>query len=318
MDSNSGNESRRAVRIANCSGAKTDPGQHMLNQALYGNVDFITGDYLAEMNLGQNAEATKKGDHPGWEPTALDGLTLSLEVLNEKRIKVIINGGALNPKGLAEKTLEMINEKGLDLKVAWVSGDDLMPTIHELLSSEKEVLKHLDGDNSNVRLAEHAADFLDDPQKPIVSAHAYLGARAIRKGLEEGADIIICGRVSDASPVIGAAQYWHGWSDTDYDELAAALIAGHLIECSSYSTGANFAGFDTYPIEDLLDLGLPIAEISHNGDCVITKAESLNGIVTRDVVTCQLLYELQGNIYLHSDVKADITNVSVEQQSKNR
>lgn len=153
---------------------------------------------------------------------------------------------------------------------------------------------------------------------PIVSANAYLGIRAIRRGLDEGADIIICGRVSDASPVIASAAWWHGWKDDDFGPLAGALIAGHLIECSTYTTGANFSGFFTHDISELLDLGLPIAEVEANGDCVITKHKELNGFVDADTVTCQLLYELQGTIYLNSDVKADITNIRVINESKDR
>lgn len=128
----------------------------------------------------------------------------------------------------------------------------------------------------------------------------------------------IGGRVSDASPVIGAAQWWHDWPDTAYDELAGSLIAGHLIECSTYSTGANFAGFYKYETEALLDLGLPIVEIEANGECTVTKAEKLNGYVTQDIITCQLLYELQGDIYLNSCVKADISKISITQAGENR
>ena len=106
--SKDGTSAKRPIRIANCSGANADPGIHMLRQAKYGDCDVITGDYLAEFNLARHAEQFEKGAHPGWEPTALEGLTLSLEISNEKRIKVIINGGALNPKGLAEKTLELV------------------------------------------------------------------------------------------------------------------------------------------------------------------------------------------------------------------
>lgn len=180
-------------------------------------------------------------------------------------------------------------------------------------------LAHLDDDNSNVRLAEDTRTFLDDPERmPIVSANAYLGYRAIYRGLAEGADIVICGRVADASPVMGAAAWWHSWKEDDYDALAGSLVAGHLIECSTYATGANFAGFYQYDTASLLDLGLPIAEIDDLGHTVLTKHEALNGIVTVDTTKCQLLYELQGNIYLNSDVKADLVDISITQESKNR
>lgn len=307
--------SKRPVRVANCSGAKSDPGIHMLNQALYGDCDVITGDYLAEINLAENAEKYAFGSHPGWEPTALEGLTMSLPVLNEKRIKVVINGGSLNPQGLAEKIQALVEEKNLSLKVAWVSGDNLLPNATELLRNHME---HLDAVNPKVKPEQDTDNFLDDPNKPLVSCNAYLGARAITKGLQEGADIIICGRVSDASPVIGAAQWWHGWSDIAYDELAGALIAGHLIECSTYVTGANFSGFYTYETSQLLNLTLPIVEITSTGECVVTKAKNGNGYVTTDTVKCQLLYELQGDIYLNSCVKADISHISIEKESENR
>ncbi|KAK6501597.1 hypothetical protein TWF481_009432 [Arthrobotrys musiformis] len=311
---------KRAVRIANCSGAACDPGFHMYNQAKSGPVDVITGDYLAEVNLANSAEGMAKGTDPGWIPTALDGLQQTLEIANEKRIKIIINGGGLNPKGLAEKTLEMAKEKNLNLKIAYVDGDNLLPRVTSILDKIKTgEYKHLDNANSDVNLAENSDTFMDDPEgMPIVCANAYLGYRAIKQGLDEGADIIICGRVADASPVIGAAAWWHGWDESDYDALAGSLIAGHLIECSTYVTGANFAGAYQYPVEDLLNLGLPIVEIASTGECVVTKHEALNGIVTADTVKCQLLYELQGNIYLNSDVKADISHIKVQNEAKNR
>jgi hypothetical protein len=213
-----------------------------------------------------------------------------------------------------------VTSKGLDLTVAYVEGDDCFNRAYEILGDAKgEKLPHLDNVNANVQLAKDTKAFLQDRGgMPIVSANAYLGIRAIRRGLDNGADIVICGRVADASPVIAAAAWWHGWAETDYDELAGALIAGHLIECSTYTTGANFAGFFTHDIPELLNLGCPIAEIEANGECVITKHKDLNGFVDRDTVICQLLYELQGTIYLNSDVKADITNIRVENESKDR
>ncbi|RYC61326.1 hypothetical protein CHU98_g4903 [Xylaria longipes] len=307
------------IRIANCSGATPDPGDLMLTQATAGPVDVITGDYLAEANLAQYAEAYAKGEHPGYVASAYNGLQLSLEAINEKRIKVVINGGGLNPKGLAEAVHKTVNNRGYNLKIAYVEGDDLLPVVHDIVKPDGSgQLPHFDSTNNEVKLAKDTDNFLQDPNKRIVAANAYLGCRAIRFGLEHGADIIICGRVADASPVMGAAQWWHGWKDDDFDKLAGALVAGHLIECSTYGTGSNFAGFDRYTIQQLLHLGCPIAEIAENGEAVITKHEALNGVVTEEVVKCQLLYELQGNIYLNSDVKADITNVAVRQVGPNR
>lgn len=230
----------------------------------------------------------------------------------------MINGGALNPKGLALKVHEFVNSKNLDLRVAYVEGDDLLGKIDEILSKDGS-LPHLDNSNSSIQLAKDTEVFLSNKERnKIVSANAYLGGRAIRRGLETGADIVICGRVADASPVIGAAAWWHQWAPDNFDALAGALVAGHLIECSSYITGANFAGFYKYEISELLNLGHGIVEVDANGDCVVTKHEALGGFVTADTVKCQFLYELQGNIYLNSDVKADTTHIRIEEVGKDR
>ncbi|KAL9053100.1 MAG: hypothetical protein Q9162_004964 [Coniocarpon cinnabarinum] len=295
-----------------------DPGYQMLRQATQGDVDFITGDYLAEMNLAENAEAFAAGNHLGWEPTAWDGLQQSLEAIAERNIKVIINGGAVNPRGLAEETHKLAVQKNLPLKVGYVEGDNLTAEVKDLLKKSGDLPRHLDPEGHGIQLAKNAHDYLDTQNKPLVAAHAYLGARGIVRGLEQGADIIICGRVADASPVIGAAWWWHRWRDTDYDELAGALVAGHLIECSGYVTGSNFAGFTDYPLETFVDIAYGIAEIDRDGTCVITKHEDTKGIVNEDTVLTQFLYELQGDIYLNSDVKAYISDISVQQLAPNR
>ncbi|OAA44206.1 DUF1446 domain-containing protein [Metarhizium rileyi] len=271
-------------------------------------------------------EAEKVAGEPdssdaGWVPTALEGLRLTLDVADQKRIKIIVNGGGLNPKGLAEKTHKMIKDKQLNLRVAYIDGDNLMQKVHSILPDAGTASKlHLDSANEHVQLAQGSLSFLQDPEHmPIVAANAYLGYRAIKRALDEGADIIVCGRVADASPVLGAAAWWHGWEETDYDALAGTLVAGHLIECSTYATGGNFSGSHNYPVDAFIDPGLPIAEVNHQGECVITKHEDLGGFVTPDTIRCQLLYELQGNIYLNSDVKADMSSVKVQPQvTKNR
>ncbi|PNP42300.1 hypothetical protein TGAMA5MH_05982 [Trichoderma gamsii] len=309
-------KSFRPVRIANCSGALTDPGILMYNQAKYGPVDVITGDYLAEATMASSAIERTQSTGPGWIKSAFDGIQMSLDLINEKRIKIVVNGGAMNPKGLAEKVHNAIKLKGLKLRVGYIEGDNLIHKVHHLISKS---LAHLDGTNPDVQYTKDTTSFLESPREmPIVAANAYLGYRAIKKGLDEGADILICGRVSDASPVIGAAAWWYNWSESDFDQLAGSLIAGHLIECSTYVTGGNFAGAYKYPPSDFLRLGSGIAEILPNGDCVVTKHDALNGFVTPATVKCQFLYELQGNVYLNSDVKADISKVTVTEESKNR
>ncbi|KAG2412980.1 hypothetical protein HFD88_010539 [Aspergillus terreus] len=311
----------RPLRVANCSGYHGDPAYEMYRQATLGDVDFITGDYLAEVNMANNAEAWRAGKHPGYEETAWAGIEQTIDVIAQKGIKVVINGGALDPKALAEKVDALVTEKNLKVRVAYLSGDDLYPEVGPNMPTTKEKLQHLDSDNPSVVKSDLTFAFLHAPDNrpvPMVSAHAYLGARGIVRGLKEGAQIVICGRVADASPVIAAAWHWYDWDETDYDKLAGALVAGHLIECSAYVTGGNFSGFDKYPLDNLVTPGFPIADIEDDGSCIITKHPNTQGMVTADTVRCQFLYELQGSIYLNSDVSARIDNVVVEEVGKDR
>lgn len=240
-----------------------------------------------------------------------------MRTINEKRIKVIINGGALNPLGLAKKCRDLISGEGYNLKVAAVTGDDVLDILREDLAANG-TLVHLDSANDNIKPTKHLHAYINPEAHPLVSAHAYLGSRGILKALENDASIVICGRVADAAPVIGAAQYWYKWSDTSYDQLAGALVAGHLIECSAYVTGGNFAGFERFLPESLFSLPFGIAEISQDGSCIITKHENTSGFVTEDTVKSQLLYEVQGTCYLNSDVKAHLDQVIVEEVAQNR
>jgi hypothetical protein len=217
---------------------------------------------------------------------------------------VVINGGGLNPRGLAEEIDATVRAGGYTLIVAWVDGDNVISLFPEL---QKQGLKHLDG-----------LEKFESFEGEVVTAHAYLGSRGIRKALENGADIVICGRVADAAPVVAAAQWWFGWEDTDYTRLAHALVAGHLVECSAYATGANFCGFGKYPLETFVDVGFPIVEVEESGMHTITKHEGTGGVVNRDTVRCQLLYELQGNVYLNSDVAADLRDVEVVDVGRDR
>ncbi|KAK2731945.1 hypothetical protein FQN57_003072 [Myotisia sp. PD_48] len=289
----------------------------MFRQVTLGDVDFVTGDYLAEMNIAEHAEGLATGNHPGYDPYAFDGLELSIDAISKAGVKVILNAGALNPKGLAEEVAGLVRDRGYTLKVAYVSGDNLLEEVRNGLATGS-LTAHLDSDNKDIRLDDRALDLLDTVNKPVVSANAYLGARAIVKGLQEGADIIICGRVADASPVIGAAWYWHSWIDTDYDRLAGALVAGHLIECSAYVTGSNFSGFTEFDLDNFIDLPFGIAEVDEDGSTIITKHLNTKGVVNVDVVKCQFLYELQGNIYLNSDVKANLNNIVIEAVGEDR
>jgi hypothetical protein len=302
----------RPVRIANCSGGQMEPGWQMRKQCSLGPIDFVTGDWLAENNIAQEATAMEAGTGEGFKKNAWEALQQSMDVIAERRIKVVINGGGLSPHNMAKRCQELIDKNNYGLKVAYVSGDSIVGRVRSSLKETGKLPSTFeDMSGKNHKDATFTAD-------QVLACTAYLNARAIVKGLENGADIIICGRVADAAPVIGAAWWWYGWSDTDYDRLAGAFLAGHIIECSAYASGSNFSGFNRFPLETFIDSGFPIAEIDNDGTCVITKHEGTGGMVTEETIKCQVLYEIQGNVYLNSDVKAILDDMEVHQEGKDR
>jgi hypothetical protein len=212
-----------------------------------------------------------------------------------------VNAGASDTQKLAGVVTKMMKVKGHDLSVAWISGDEVLP---QLLEAQKR------GDSpfENICTEQKLEDWEFEP----IYAQAYLGGLGIAKAFEKGADIVICGRVSDASPVIGAAYWWHNWQRSDLDQLANAFVAGHLSECSSYSTGGNYTGFKNLEYLDWTNIGYPIVEIAYSGAVIITKNLGSGGEVSVNTLTSQFLYEIQGPWYFNSDVTALLDDVSFE------
>jgi hypothetical protein len=201
----------------------------------------------------------------------------------------------------------MVQRKGLDLSVAWISGDEVLP---QLLEAQKRGESPFE----NICTGENLGDWQFEP----IYAQAYLGGLGVAKAFEHGADIVICGRVSDASPLIGAAYWWHSWQRSDLDKLANAFVAGHLSECSSYSTGGNYTGFKDLECLGWANIGYPIVEIAASGDVVVTKNKGSGGEVSVNTLTSQFLYEIQGPWYYNSDVTAILDDISFEQLSMDR
>lgn len=300
---------RRPIRIGNVSAAVGDGLDQVYRMIKHGNVDAITGDYLAEFNLAWKAIELKASgpDLAGYEPGFLDQLAYhngdGARLLVSKGVKAVINGGALNPRGLASRVDEYLKSLGLPaVKIAWVDGDDLTTRVIE---GSLGSLQHLDQER----------DFKAEGAE-ILSANAYTGQGGIVLALQHGADIVICGRCTDDSPAMGLASWWHSWGPDNFDALAGALMAGHLTECGPYVTGGNYCG--AKEIEKILDLGFPIAEISSNGEAIITKPEGTNGAVTIDTCKAQLLYEIQGINYLNPDVVAVLDDVRLEEVGKDQ
>lgn len=243
---------------------------------------------------------------PAYESSFLDALEPAIEDIAKHGIKVIVNAGASDTAGLFARVCNMIDEKGLNIKVAWVSGDEVLGAVHAGLKSLIPFKSLYTGQT----LTEW--DF-----EPIY-AQAYLGGFGIATALSKGAQIVLCGRVSDASPVIGAAVWYHDWQRSQLHELANSLVAGHLIECGSYICGGNFAGFKALEAKGWTDLGFPIAEISKDGSVVITMQKHTPGTVTRHTCSAQLLYEIQGPWYYNSDVTAVLDQIYFEEVGQDR
>lgn len=299
MSSPVSDRGRRPVRIANFSGFYGDRdaamGQQLDDPA---GVDVLVGDFLSEITTLILARRSARASGDAFATSFLEIVDPHLETLAERGVKVVVNAGGLDPGGLADALAERIAARGVGLRVAHVVGDDLRDRWPEL-SARPEGLPHfVDG-----------RPYSDWPGE-MLSANAYLGAGGIIAALEAGADIVIGGRIADASLVVGAASWWWGWGAEDYDALAGAVAAGHVLECGTYATGGNFSGFTSVPA--LTEPGLPIAEIAQDGSCVITKSEGTAGAVTPDTVTAQLVYEIDGPAYPNPDVTAWFSTAAVD------
>ncbi|KPM44927.1 hypothetical protein AK830_g1615 [Neonectria ditissima] len=292
--------SKPALRIGNVSGATGDSPNAMERIVKHGNVDVITGDWLSEMNIAWNSIIKEKDPDLGYERGFLDQLETCLDDIVAKGIKVVTNAGALNTQSLTREVRKLCASKGHDgVLVASVLGDDVSCLIGKL--GKGVDFPHLD----------HVEKGLKDWELTPTCGAAYIGCRGIVEALDSGAQIVICGRCTDASPVMGAAAWYFQWAEDQYDAMAGALLAGHLIECGPYVCGANFSGFKQM-LDELVDLSFPVAEIDSQGRCVVTTTAAGGGRVTEDTVRAQILYELQGHLYLNPDVVADLSGIRVE------
>ncbi len=292
------------LRIANCSGFYGDRLSAAREMVCGGPIDFLTGDYLAELTMMILWKAQQKDASRGYAVTFLKQMEDVLGEALERGVKIVTNAGGLNPAALTAELRTLCDRLGLKAKILHVEGDDLMPQLTSLQQAGHE-LKHLD---TGMPLRELGA-------KPL-SANAYLGAWGIVEALKQGADVVVCPRVTDASVVVGPAAWHFGWQRNDWDRLAGAVAAGHVVECGAQCTGGNYAFFQEVP--GLERPGFPIAELYDDGSSVITKHEGTGGLVSVGTVTAQLLYEIDNPAYINPDVVARFDTIQLEQQGANR
>ncbi|MEP6786363.1 MAG: acyclic terpene utilization AtuA family protein [Sphingomonadales bacterium] len=292
------------LRVANMSGYYGDRLEAAREIVERGEIDVLTGDYLAELTMLILWKMRQKDPSTGYATTFQAHVADLLGTCLDRGIKIVTNAGGLNPRGLAEAVRAQAAALGLAPKIAYVHGDDVVDALPGLIAQGHD-LCHLD---TGMAFA--------DLGKPAVTANAYLGGWGIAAALAEGADIVICPRVTDAALVVGPAAWAFGWSRSDWDRLAGAVVAGHIIECGAQTTGGNFSFFQDVP-DDALP-GFPIAEIHPDGSSVITKAPGTGGIVTVDTVSAQILYEIQGVRYANPDVVTRFDSIDVTQDGPDR
>jgi hypothetical protein len=286
----------RPVRIGNCSGFYGDRFSAMREMLDGGELDVLTGDYLAELTMLILFRNRMKEPNAGYATSFVRQLEDCLGLAWEKGVRIVANAGGLNPAGCAAAVRDLAARLGLRVNVAHIEGDDVMPRLAEL--RERGVRM----DNLDT-----GAPLVADP----LAANAYLGGWGIAAALDAGANVVVTGRVTDAALVIGPAAWWHQWQRDDWNALAGALVTGHILECGGQATGGNYAFFTEIP--DLEHVGFPVAEIDADGTSVITKHPDTGGAVTVGTVTAQLLYEIGPPHYLNPDVTADFTTIALEQ-----
>jgi hypothetical protein len=275
-----------AVRIANCSGFYGDRLSAMREMLTGGELDYVTGDYLAELTMLILGRDRMKNPDRGYAKTFLTQLEDCLGLAHDRGVRIVTNAGGLNPAGLADAVRALSERLGIPARIAHVEGDDLQSRAAEL--------------------------GLGTP----LTANAYLGAWGIADCLNNGADVVVTGRVTDASVIVGSAAAHFGWGRTDYNQLAGAVVAGHVIECGAQATGGNFSFFTEVP--DLTYAGFPLAEVNADGSSVITKHPGTGGLVSVDTVTAQLLYEITGARYANPDVTARMDSIALSDDGPDR
>jgi hypothetical protein len=290
----------KTVRIGGATAFWGDSPDGASQLVMRGDVDFLVFDYLAEITMSLLARIRARKPELGYVPDFIEALVPLLPEIKRRGIRVISNGGGVNPQAAAAALKARADKAGVALKIAVVTGDDLMDRLDEVR-------------------AQGVTEMFSGAPLPdkMMSANAYLGAQPIAAALDHGADVVITGRCVDSAVTLGALVHAFGWSFTDYDKLAQGSLAGHLIECSAQVTGGLLTDWRDVPGWD--DMGMPIAECAADGSFVITKPPDTGGLVSPLSVGEQMLYEIgDPAAYFLPDVTCDFRAVTMEEIDAHR
>ena len=295
------------IRIASGQGFWGDLIDAPYHQVTKGEIDYLVMDYLAEVTMSILQKQKQRNHNLGYATDLIDLMKKILPITSKKGIKVITNGGGVNPVACADAILEAA--MNLDIKkldVAVVLGDDIKDCLNEIIQKGCEL--------KNMETGEPITLVKDK----LLSANVYFGAAPIVEALKRGADVVITGRTTDTGLTLAPMIYEFGWDMKNYNLMAAGTVAGHILECGAQATGGNFLG-DWESIENLTEIGFPIAEAYPNGEVIITKHENTGGKVSFDTIAEQLVYEIgDPTQYITPDCVADFTSIKLEEVGKDR
>ncbi len=295
------------IRIASGQGFWGDLLTAPVDQVNRGPIDYLVMDYLAEVTMSILQKQKNKNPQLGYAKDIPDLMEQILLACKERSIKVITNGGGVNPVACARAVLDVAKNLGIkNLKIGVVTGDDLLNRIPELLS-EGVQLKNMETGES-----------IEIVKDKILSANVYFGAFPIVEALSKGADIVITGRTTDTGLTLAPMIYEFGWKENEYDLLSSGTVAGHILECGGQASGGNFLG-DWESIDNMSDIGFPIAEAYRDGSVIITKHDGTGGRVSVETVAEQLVYEIGDPVsYITPDCVADFSSIKLEDTGKDR
>ena len=292
---------KEKIRIASGQGFWGDLIDAPYHQVTKGNIDYLVMDYLAEVTMSILQKQKNKNPEFGYARDIPALMKRILPICKQKGIKVITNGGGVNPEACAKAVIRVAEELKISgIKIAIVVGDDIQYRIDELIS-KGENLANMETGNSIINVKDK-----------LLSANVYLGAHPISDALRQGADIVITGRTTDTGLTLAPMIFEFGWDKENYDLMAAGTVAGHILECGGQASGGNFLG-DWQSIPDLANIGFPIAEAYPNGEVIITKHENTGGKISFETIAEQLVYEIgDPEKYITPDCIADFTTIELE------
>jgi hypothetical protein len=294
------------IRIASGQGFWGDLQRAPIDQARRGPIDYLVMDYLAEVTMSILQKQKLRDPRFGYARDFVEVVTELLPDIREKGFRIISNAGGVNPTACAQAILEAARDRGFTgLKVAVVTGDDLLDQLDQLLADGVE-LRHME-----------TGEPLSTVRDRVVSANAYLGAAPIVDALGRGADVVVTGRTTDTGLTLAPMIHEFGWDREDWDRMASGTVAGHILECGAQASGGNFT--DWYNVPDMADIGFPIVEAHADGTFTVTKHHGTGGLVAVPTVAEQLLYEIGDPAdYITPDCVADFTTIHLEPAGQDR